>query len=127
MKQRAMGRAGWKLVHVCGCGEGTRWKHFTLGKRKTFENGFIKLFMSENTWGSVQRKLKFACIFLGLLLLSQTFVMKLNQTTEKTANRKTLQLTSPLGLESPWRILPCCCPCWGLEHEKAALGWEKAN
>lgn len=69
VKQRAMGRAGWKIVYVCGCGEGTRWKHFTLGQRNTVENSSIKLFMSENMWGFFQCKLKFSCVFLGLLLL----------------------------------------------------------
>lgn len=71
MKQRAMGRAGWKILYVCGCGDQTTWKHFTLGKRNTFENSFIKVrvIMSENMWVFFQCKLKFACIFLGLLLL----------------------------------------------------------
>lgn len=111
---------------VCVCGEGTTQKHFTLEKRKTCENSLVKLFVSENMWGFFRCQPEFVRIFLGLFVVTDLC----NQM--KSNHNKNSHQENPSAQIAPWSQQPVEDPalpssCWGLEHEKAALGWEKAN
>lgn len=85
---------------VCVCRDGTTWKHFTLGKRKTCESSLVKLFVSESMWVFFQYQPEFGRIFLGLFVVTDLC----NQM--KSNHNKNSRRENPSAQSTPWSQQP---------------------